>query len=193
MTSTDRERSTTLRWYALQVHCRKEQLTASQLETRDLECFLPTYKSLRKWSDRTKEVQQALFPGYVFCRFDFGNRQPVITTAGVLQIVGNGPTPIADSEIEALQRAVASGLPGQPWPYMEVGERVRVTYGHLAGLEGILINFKGKHRVVLSVTLLQRSVAMEMDLSWLVPVQEQRSQRVPATVGCPVRAVRASL
>jgi transcription antitermination factor NusG len=182
-----------LRWYAVQVHSRKEQLIASQLETRSLECFLPKYKSLRKWSDRTKEVEQALFPGYVFCRFDYDQRQPVVTTTGVLQIVGNGPTPIADSEITALQAAVASGLSSQPWPYLEVGERVRVTYGHLAGLEGILVNFKGNHRVVLSVTLLQRSVAMEVDLSWLTPVPEQRQQLVPAGVGCPVRAVRVSV
>src|SRR3982074_2986983 len=132
-----------MNWYSLQVNCRKEPSIAAQIEGRGLECFLPKYKSLRKWSDRTKEVQQALFPGYVFCRFDYENRQPVVTTAGVLQIVGNGPTPVADSEIGALQAAVSSGLPSQPWPYLELGERVRVNYGHLAGLEGILINFKG--------------------------------------------------
>jgi transcription antitermination factor NusG len=187
------QEKTVLRWYALQVHARKEQAIACQLENRRLESFLPTYKSLRKWSDRTKEVEQALFPGYVFCRFDFENRQAVVTTGGVLQVVGNGVTPIADLEISALQTAVRSGAPSQPWPYMEVGERVRVTYGHLAGLEGVLVNFKGNHRVVLSVTLLQRSVAMEVDLSWLTPVPEQQQQRVPATVACPVHAVRASV
>lgn len=181
-----------LSWYALQVHSRKEQLIASQLENRNLECFVPKYKSMRKWSDRTKEVQQALFPGYVFCRFEFEKRQPVVTTGGVLQIVGNGRTamPVADVEIEALRLAVSSGLPSQPWPYLEVGERVKVGYGHLSGLEGILINFKGNHRVVLSVTLLQRSVAMEVDLSWVVPLTKQRHQIGPAVItdpGSPVR------
>jgi transcription antitermination factor NusG len=139
-----------------------------------VECFLPSYKSFRKWSDRTKEVQQALFPGYLFCRFDFGNRQAVVTTAGVVQIVGNGRVaiPVPDVEIEALQVAIASGIPSQPWPYLKAGERVRVNYGPLSGLEGILVNFKGNHRVVLSVTLLQRSLSMEVDLSWVSAVAE---------------------
>jgi len=171
-----------LRWYALQVHTRKEQLVASQLENRSLECFLPTYKSLRKWSDRTKEIQQALFPGYVFCRFDYENRQPVVMTTGVTQVVGNGKSaiPIADAEIEALQVAVGSGIATQPWPYLRTGEFVQINYGHLAGLQGILVNFKGNHRVVLSVTLLQRSLALEVELEWLSPVVEPRQQRTAA-------------
>jgi transcription antitermination factor NusG len=171
-----------LKWYALHVHARKEQLVASQLENRKLECFLPTYKSFRKWSDRTKEIQQALFPGYVFCRFDYENRQPVVMTAGVTQVVGNGKAaiPIADAEIEALQVTVKSGIQTQPWPYLRTGEFVQINYGHLAGLQGILVNFKGTHRVVLSVTLLQRSLALEVELEWLSPVAEPRQQRTVA-------------
>jgi transcription antitermination factor NusG len=193
-TNPERQKSTKS-WYALQVHSRKEHVIASQLENRSIECFLPTYKSFRKWSDRTKEIQQALFPGYVFCRFDFENRQPVVMTAGVLQIVGNGRAamPIADAEIAALQVAVGSGLPSQPWPYLEVGERVRVNYGHLSGLEGILINFKGNHRVVLSVTLLQRSVAMEVDLSWVTPLEKQQHQRGAVTIPSPGTVVRVTV
>jgi transcription antitermination factor NusG len=149
---------------------------SAQLEGLGLECFLPSYKSIRKWSDRTKELQQPLFPGYLFCRFDFQDRRPLLMTPGVLQIVGIGrtPTAIPDSEIAAIQLAVTSGLPSQPWPYLEVGERVRINYGNLSGIEGILINFKGNHRVVLSVTLLQRSVAMEVDLAWVSAVQEAK-------------------
>ena len=165
-----------IRWFALQVHARKESFVASQLENQGIECFLPRYKSLRKWSDRMKEVELPLFPSYLFSRFDFQNRRPIVTTSGILQIVGNGriAIPIADEEISAIQAAVRSGLPHQPWPFIEVGERVRVTYGTLAGLEGILVNFKGDHRVVLSVSLLQRSVALEVELAWLVPVREPR-------------------
>jgi transcription antitermination factor NusG len=102
-----------------------------------------------------------------------------VVTPGVLQIVGIGKTatPIADAEIAAVQLAQASGLPTQPWPYIEVGERVRVNYGTLSGLEGILINFKGNHRVVLSVTLLQRSVAMEVDLGWVTSLNQQKVDR----------------
>jgi transcription antitermination factor NusG len=174
-----------LKWYALQVHARKEQLVASQLETRSLECFLPTYKSLRKWSDRTKELQHALFPGYVFCRFNYENRQPVVMTNAVMQVVGNGKAaiPIADAEIEALQVAVRSGIPSQPWPYLRTGEHVQINYGHLAGLQGFLVNFKGNHRVVLSVTLLQRSLALEVELEWLTPVSQERRQRTATTTG----------
>ena len=181
-----------LKWYALQVHARKEQLVVSQLENRNLECFLPTYKSLRKWSDRTKEIQQALFPGYVFCRFDYENRQPVVMTTGVTQVVGTGKVaiPIADSEIAALQVAVRSGVPAQPWPYLRTGEYVQVNYGHLAGLQGILVNFKGNHRVVLSVTLLQRSLALEVELDWLSPLAEPRQQ---AARTCVAEAMTARI
>jgi transcription elongation factor/antiterminator RfaH len=165
--------ATNLPWFALQVRSRKERLVETHLRSQGYECLLPLYKSARKWSDRVKEVEQPLFPGYLFCRFDFQNRRPLIVTPGVLQIVGIGKTatPIADVEVSAIQLAQASGLPSQPWPYIEVGERVRVNYGTLQGLEGILINFKGNHRVVLSVTLLQRSVAMEVDLSWVTSLE----------------------
>lgn len=178
-----------LSWYALQVRSRKESYVASQIEGRGLECLLPTYKTVRKWSDRMKELEQPLFPGYLFCRFDFQNRRPVITTPGVLQIVGFGhrATPLSDEEIRVLQLAVASGVPKQPWPYLKIGQRVRVNYGTLSGLEGILVNVKGNHRVVLSVTLLQRSVAMEVETSWLSPVTETTRENITQRILRPVR------
>src|ERR1700674_3465021 len=144
MESTSIGSSSKAAWYALQVRSRKEGYVASQIQGQGYECLLPTYKSVRKWSDRLKEVEQPLFPGYLFCRFDFQNRRPVVTTPGVLQIVGVGrtPMPVSEGEVEAIQRAVASGLPNQPWPYLEVGERVRVNHGNLNGLEGILIKFR---------------------------------------------------
>ena len=168
-----------LPWYALQVWVRKEGLVTAQLESQGLECFLPTYRSIREWSDRKKEVVQPLFPGYVFCRFDYSQRRPVVMTAGVLQVVGFGrvPTAVPDREIEALETAVASGISSQPWPYLEVGERVLIKTGKLSGLEGILVNFKGKHRVVLSVSLLQRSVALEVDLEWVTSLSKTRDAK----------------
>jgi transcription antitermination factor NusG len=176
-------------WYALQVRSRKEGYVASQIQGQGLECLLPTYKSIRKWSDRMKEIEQPLFPGYLFCRFDFQNRRPVITTPGVLQIVGYGRTAVSvsDEEIQALQLAVASEMPKQPWPYLEVGQRVRVNYGTLSGLEGILVNVKGNHRVVLSVTLLQRSVAMEVETSWLSVVKEETRDSLAQRILRPIR------
>jgi len=171
----------TASWYALQVRSRKENYVASQILGRGFECLLPTYKSLRQWSDRRKELEQPLFPGYLFCRFDFQERRALITIPGVLQILGNGRVgiPVSDDEIRALRLAVGSDMPKQPWPYLEVGQHVRVNYGTLTGLEGILVNVKGHHRVVLSVTLLQRSVALEVETSWLTPVPE--TKRVPVT------------
>ena len=176
-------------WFALQVRSRKEGYVASQIQGQGIECLLPTYKSVRKWSDRVKEVEQPLFPGYLFCRFDFQNRRPVTTTPGVLQIVGYGRTAISisDEEIQSLQLAVSSGMPKQPWPYLEVGQRVRVNYGTLSGLEGILVNVKGNHRVVLSVTLLQRSVAMEVETSWLTVVKEETRENLAQRILRPIR------
>ena len=173
------------RWFALQVWTRKESTVASELQTKGFECFLPMYTSIRQWSDRVKQVELPLFPGYLFCRFELNNRRPLVVTPGVLQIVGVGksPAPLDDAEISALQLATASELPRQPWPYLSAGTRVRVVHGNLSGIEGILINFKGNHRVVLSVSLLQRSVALEVDLSWIMPLEEVRvgqSGKAPA-------------
>jgi transcription antitermination factor NusG len=171
-----------LPWYALLVRSRRENQVFNQLLGQGYECFLPVYKSERRWSDRMKEVQQPLFPGYLFCRFDINNRGPVLMAPGVHQIVGVGrtPVPVAEPEIESIRQVLASGLPSQPWLYLQVGQRVRVNHGSLNNIEGILINFKGGHRVVLSVSLLQRSVAMEVDLAWVTSVNE--AKRVPLRV-----------
>jgi transcription termination/antitermination protein NusG len=171
-----------LPWYALQVRSRREALVATQLEGQGYECFLPQYKSERRWSDRKKEVSQPLFPCYLFCRFDPHNRGPLLMTPGIQQIVGIGrtPMPVAENEIESIRQVLASGLPSQPWLYLQIGQRVRVNHGGLNNLEGILVNFKGSHRVVLSVALLQRSVAMEIDLAWVTPVNE--AKRAPLSV-----------
>jgi len=162
------------------------------LEGQGFECFLPLYQSKRRWSDRVKEVEQPLFPGYLFCRLDLNNRGPVLMTPSVQQIVGVGrtPIPVEEREMESIRLALSSGLPSQPWPYMHVGERVRVNYGSLVNLEGILVNFKGSNRVVLSVTLLQRSVAMEIDLAWLSPVREAKTAPVARVLAArPATAV----
>jgi transcription antitermination factor NusG len=96
--------------------------------------------------------------------------------------------PIEDREIEAIQIAVASGIPSQPWPYLEVGEKVRIHTGKLSGLEGILVNFKGNHRVVLSVSLLQRSVALEVDLAWVASLEKKNEKKSHYVVsGAPAR------
>jgi transcription antitermination factor NusG len=167
-------------------------MIASRLEGQGFECFLPKYKSIREWSDRKKEVEQPLFPGYLFCRFDYSERRPIVVTPGVLQVVGSNrtPVPVENREIEALQLAMASQVHSQPWPYLEVGERVRIHTGGLAGLEGILVTFKGNHRVVLSVSLLQRSVALEVDVAWVASLDRSREARTrQLAVGAPLGAI----
>jgi transcriptional antiterminator RfaH len=154
-----------LPWFALQVHSGKEGWIAAHLLGQGYECFLPKYKTIRQWSDRNKKLELALFPGYLFCRFDPLLRLPVLKTPGVIQAVGYNRAPVAieEEEIRAIRRMVESGLPTQPWPYLTVGDRVQIRSGALRGLQGILISIKGNRRLVLSVSLLQRSVAVELD------------------------------
>ena len=145
---------------------------AKQLAHKGYEILLPLYECRRRWSDRIKELELPLFPGYVFCRFNPLVRLPILMTPGVIQVVGIGrsPVPVDDAEIAAIQTAVQSGLPRQPWPFLQIGQRVRVERGPLCGLEGILLNIKGRDRLILSVTLLQRSVAVEVEDSWVSPI-----------------------
>ena len=159
-------------WYALHVRPRFESTVEVQLEGKGYEVFLPTYEARRRWSDRVKTVVQPLFPGYVFCRFDALNRLPILVTPGVIQVVGRGriPVPVEDSEIEAIQMVVSSGVQAEPCPYLEVGQQVRIQGGALNGLEGILTSFKGSRRIVVSVSLLCRSVALEIDRSEVCPI-----------------------
>jgi len=159
-------------WFALRVRSRHEHTVATHLQGRGYESFLPLYKCRHRWSDRFKEIELPLFPGYVFCKFNFLNRLPVLSIPGVVHVVGvaRTPVPIDESEIAAIQAAVKSGLPSQPWPFLTIGQKVRIEYGPLCGLEGVLLSFRGHRRLVLSVTLLQRSVAVQVDEAWVQPI-----------------------
>ncbi len=156
-------------WYALSVRSRYERIVATFLNNQGYEWFLPLYKSRRSWSDRIKEVDVPLFPGYLFCRFDIHNRLPILRIPGVRHVVGGTriPTPIDSSEIDALQTVIHTDAVREPWPFLQVGDRMRIERGSLAGVEGILLQFKGRYRLVLSVTLLQRSVAVDIDSAWV--------------------------
>jgi transcription antitermination factor NusG len=162
-------------WYALRVKSRYENTVATHLQGRGYESFLPLYKCQRRWSDRFKEIELPIFPGYVFCQFSALNRLPILSIPGVVHVVGVGrtPIPIDESEIAAIQAASKSGLPRQPWPFLQVGHKVRIEYGPLCGLEGILLEFRGRQRLVISVTLLQRSVAVQVDEAWVRPTSQQ--------------------
>lgn len=162
-------------WFALNTKFRYEDYVAKQLSGKGYETFLPVYKCRRTWSDRIKQVELPLFPGYLFCRFDIANRLPILVTPGIIQIVGFGKTPIPvdDGEIAAIRTVVGADVDKEPWPFLQVGQTVRVEYGALRGVEGILLNVKGGHRLVLSVTLLQRSVAVEVDSAWVSAAPQQ--------------------
>ena len=179
-----------LPWFALQVNSRKENWIFTHLVGQGYECFLPKYKSVRQWSDRRKEIESPLFPGYLFCRFNPLERLPILKTPGVMEIVGcnRKPIPIDEQEIQAIQRMMESSLARQPWPYLEVGERVRIQSGALRGLVGVLVALKGNYRLVLSVTLLKRSVAVEIDAAAVQAWRASPTVRSPeSTAARPLR------
>jgi transcriptional antiterminator RfaH len=168
-------------WYAIQVRTRYEKIVAEYLSGLDYESFLPVYRDRKRWSDRIKQVESPLFPGYMFCRFDAQNRLPILKTPGVVQIVGYNRQPVSVDELEiaAIQTLVASGVPNQPCSFVEIGDRVQIGSGPLRGLEGILVESRGRHKFVLSVSLLQRSVAVEIDSMSVTPVRSVSAAVVP--------------
>jgi len=168
-------------WYAVMVRTGREKTATLLLENAGYECFLPVSKFTRRWSDRMKEIEVPLFPGYLFCRMDHYNRLPVLMTPGVIQIVGAGKTLISveEGEITAIQRVVKNGLSTMPWPYLQVGHVARIVEGPLRGMTGIIVRIKSGMKMVLSVSLLQRSVAVEVDRSWLGSAYPTR----PAAIG----------
>ena len=176
-------------WFAIRVRSNYERITGAHLRERGYDQFAPSYRSERRWSDRTKEIEQLLFPGYIFCRFDSGDRLLVLTAPGVVDVVGFGKTPerIPDEEIERVRRMVESGLLVTPHPFLNVGQAVLIERGPLTGLEGILVEVKGKHRLVVSINLLQRSVSAEVDRRSVRPI---RTLAAPAVAGSRVNPLK---
>src|SRR5215472_2373570 len=159
-------------WYAVRVRSRFEFVTSAVLGERGYETFLPFYRSRRAWSDRMKEVELPLFPGYIFCRFDTANPYRVLNSPGVVHVVSMGahPVPVDEEEVASIQKVCRSGKDTQPWPFLQVGRRVRIECGPLAGTEGIVLELKSVWRIVISITLLQCSVSAEIEREWIRPV-----------------------
>jgi transcription termination/antitermination protein NusG len=160
------------RWFAIQVRPNAENTALVGLRSKGYEAYLPTYCCSRQWSDRVKKVRLPLFAGYLFCKFSFAATAPIVTTLGVVRILGVGdtPVPVADSEIASLQAIeAATGVRSYPWPKMEVGGRVRIGVGPLRGLAGVLQSVKGETTLIVSVSLLHRAVAVEIPEDWIVP------------------------
>jgi transcription antitermination factor NusG len=160
-------------WFALRVRGRFEKTVVTLLEQKGYESFLPLYKSRHRWSDRYKELDLPLFPGYVFCRFRLMSRLPIVKTNGVLHIVGIGrnPVPVEESEISAIQQLIKAGVPAQPWSFLRIGQDICIERGPLVGLKGKIVSLGPRHRLVVSVSLLQRSVAAEIDSAWVSPLK----------------------
>ena len=158
-------------WYALRVRSNFELRSELALANQDFETYVPTFLARRRWSDRTKLVPVPLISGYVFCRFDQNRRLAVRKTTGVVDIIGtsDGPLPIDAGEMTHLRTAVWSKIVLTPYPYLRTGQLVRVVRGPLSGVEGILTKRRGLYRIVVSITLLQRSVAAELDIEWVRP------------------------
>ncbi len=165
-----------IQWYAVQLRPRFEKIVAQHLVSKGYEKYLPLYRSRRRWSDRVKEIELPLFPGYIFCKFDVLDRLPILIIPGVMSVVssGGGPLAVPEHEIRAVQNVVESGLPYGPWPSMCAGQRVEVRYGPLRGLEGTVVEVKSTFQLIISVTLLSRYVSVAIDRDSVVPIVESR-------------------
>ena len=154
-------------WYAVTVRPRHEKTVRRHLQHRGLNCFVPFYRSVRRWKDRQKELQLPLFPNYVFIHGGLNRMLSIVTTPGVHSLVSWSARPanIAPEEIEAIRRLVNSPLQVEPHPFLKCGDKVRIKAGALEGLEGILVRKRGSFRLVLSVEMLSKSAAVEVDVS----------------------------
>lgn len=152
-------------WFALRVRSRFDKVVTESLHSRGYESFAALHRVRRYWANRYRQVELPLFPGYVFCSFDPQDRLPVLSCPGVVHLVGFGdrPTPVDESEIEAVRTAILSDLHVEPCAFIAAGQRMRVERGSLAGVEGLVVRVKSQLRLVISITLLQRSVAVELD------------------------------
>jgi transcription antitermination factor NusG len=170
--STEAETPETLPWWVLYTRHQHEKAVAEMLSAKGFEVFLPVYESIRLWKDRKKLLTLPLFPCYVFVQGGLNRRLQVVTTPGIHTILFHGERVaiVPEPEIQAIRRAVEGPFRVEPHPFMKCGQRVRVTRGSLEGVEGILIRKKNLYRLVLSVEMMAKSVAVEIDATDVEPV-----------------------
>jgi transcription antitermination factor NusG len=159
-------------WYAAYTCPRHEKCVAQQLISRQIGSFLPLYSSVRRWKDRRRRIDLPLFPSYIFVQMTERNRLDILRLPGIVQLVSfqGKPAVIAPVEIEALRRGSTGSVVVQPHPYLKEGRRVRIISGPLAGTEGIYVRRKQQTRLVISISLIQRSVAMEIGEADVEPI-----------------------
>ena len=165
----------TTRWYAVYVRSRHEFKVREEFLKSRIENFLPAVDRLRRWKDRKKLVTFPLFPGYLFVHIP-GSRDAVLSvlkTKGVVRFLGRtagAPEPVPDMQVESLKTLVASGRDIEVYPYLHEGERVRIKWGPLAGIEGILKEKRGQHLLVLSIDILQQGASVRVDAADVEPL-----------------------
>jgi transcription antitermination factor NusG len=159
----------TLEWFAFRVRPRHEKSVSFYLREKREECFVPLIRSTRTWAKRVAQIDMPLFSGYVFCRSHRFGLLPILKTPGVVDVIraGNSPVPISTSEISALERAVHAAVPIEPCPYVEVGQKVEIRSGPLTGIAGIVSDRRKSGHLILSVSLLRRSVLVHIDKAHL--------------------------
>lgn len=154
-------------WYAIQTRPRYEKKVTVELEEKGVKAFLPLHSATHRWSDRRRVVKLPLFPGYVFVRIAplLHARVSVLRTHGVISFVGvrNVGIAIPDGEIESIQTVLQGGVACEPYPYLRVGQSVRIRGGCLDGVSGVLMGVNGNRSLIISVSLIQKSVAMRIE------------------------------
>ena len=182
-------------WHALYTRHQHEKVVAQALTGKGFEVFLPQYRAIRRWKDRQKEIALPLFPNYVFILGGLDRMLNIVTTPGVHSLIGWGgrPAEIPWKEIEAVRRLIDSSLPVEPHPFLKCGDLVRIKSGVLEGIEGILVRKTKGVRLVLSVEMLSRSAAVEVDVNVVERVQNApvRPAEMPKTaLGTSFRPAR---
>jgi len=166
-------------WIAVQVRCGFEQTVSEGLQQRGYEQFLPSYKERRFRGSQMESVHRPLFPGYVFCRYIRVPRHRIVATPAVIRLVGAGNVPLSipDVEIDAIRRVVDSGLHSEPWKFLQIGQAVIVNRGALCGVRGTLVSVRRGMRLLVSVGLLGRSVAVEVDAETVSPISSYNASQ----------------
>jgi transcription antitermination factor NusG len=169
-------------WYAVHVRSRHEKVVANQIQAKGMQTLLPCYTSVRR-SSGPLPCEVPLFPGYVFCQLDIERRLPVLVVPGVIRFVGIGkqPVPVDDMQMAALRLAIGSGLKTRPWPFLSQGDLVQVERGPLRGVEGLFVADKGSSYVVISISLLQRSLCTVVSREDVRPIRRWTSTAAQAS------------
>lgn len=160
-------------WYALTTRSRHEKKVHERLVQKGINSFLPLYTIVRQWSDRKKEIKEPLFSCYLFVNITLKNRMPVLQTDGAARLVtfNNVPVPIAEAQIQAIQKVLTEKAAVLKASYWTTGQRVEVIHGHLKGLAGVLQQVKGHSRLVIAIDGIQQAISVDIDSCMLKPVE----------------------